>query len=416
MRVGVFHPGSQNSWQRAVAFQEAGTLAWYATSLYFPPDGMAMRFVRRFPDRSRQRFEQLLKRRSFAALDPQNMRRMGLLEPLEVALRRARFPALANRLDSIGNRHFGSLITRLAGREPVEVLWTHNGCALEAFRWAKAHGITCVLDQSVGHPRAMNAVLGAEHRRAPEFTAVTYQPYSDALIKRTDAEVALADCVVVGSHFAYETMIRNGCPRDKLRIIPYGYDETLFPDQPPVWAPVDGRPLELLFVGSIQARKGVAHLLEALRQVPPHVARLTLIGRLDVPPVTFSRYADRVRHIPQLPRSKIAAHMRAADVLVLPSLFEGGGIVLYEALAAGLAIIQSQACGDGVVADQSGIGANGIVLPEVSTAALVRAIQITAMDPNRLAGWQAASWRRRHTRSWAIYRARIRELMQELEP
>lgn len=416
MQVGVFHPGSQNSWQRAVAFQEAGTLAWYATSLHFRRDGLAMRFARQLPDRLRCRLEQSLSRRSCAELDPQYLRRMGFLEPLEVALRRARLRSLADRLDSTGNRRFGSLITRLAGREPVEALWTHNGCALEAFRWAKAHGITCVLDQSVGHPRAMNAVLAAEQRRAQEFTAVAYQPYSDAWIERTDAEVALADCVVVGSHFAYETMIRNGCPRDKLRIIPYGYDETLFPDQQPVRVPVDGRPLELLFVGSIQARKGVAHLLEAIRQVPPHVARLTMIGRLDVPSATFSRYADLVRHIPQLPRSKIAAHMRAADVLVLPSLFEGGGIVLYEALASGLAIIQSRACGDGVIADQKDVGANGIVLREVSAAVLVQAIQSAATDPNRLAQWQAASWRRRHTRSWAVYRARVRDLMRDLEP
>lgn len=416
MRVGVFHPGSQNSWQRAVAFQEAGTLAWYATSLHFPCDGLAMRLTRQLPDRLRHRLEHLLKRRSFAALDPHYLRRIGLLEPLEVALRRAGFRSLADRLDPIGNRHFGGLITRLASREPVGALWTHNGCALEAFRWGKARGITCVLDQSVGHPKAMNAVLEAEHRRAPEFTAAAYRPYSEAWIERTDAEVALADRVVVGSHFAHETMIRHGCSRDKLRIIPYGYDETLFPDQHPIRAPIGGRPLELLFVGSIQARKGVAPLFEAICQVPPHVARLTMIGRLDVPLATFNRYADRVRHIPQLPRAKIAAHMRAADVLVLPSLFEGGGIVLYEALAAGLAIIQSRACGDGVVADQSGFGANGIVLPEVSASELLHAIQAAAIDPNRLARWQAASWHRRHTRSWAVYRARIRELMRELEP
>jgi hypothetical protein len=37
MKVGVFHPGTQHSWQTALAFQEAGTLAWFATSIFYDP-------------------------------------------------------------------------------------------------------------------------------------------------------------------------------------------------------------------------------------------------------------------------------------------------------------------------------------------------------------------------------------------
>ena len=37
MRIGVFHPGTQHSWQTALAFQEAGMLGWYATSAFYDP-------------------------------------------------------------------------------------------------------------------------------------------------------------------------------------------------------------------------------------------------------------------------------------------------------------------------------------------------------------------------------------------
>lgn len=405
MRVGVFHPGTQNSWQRAVAFQEAGMLAWYATSLHFPADGAVLRWAARVPGAAGRRLRRLLARRSSELLEAQHLRRMGWLPPAAIAARRLGRADLARRLDALGDRRFGRSVTRLAAREPVDALWTHDGRALEAFRWAKPRGIACVLDQSIPHPRALNAVLRAERARDPEALR-HWTPASSAVIARADAEIALADRVVVGSQFAYHTMIVEGCPAKKLRLVPYGWDETLFPDAPPVRPPLQGRPLELLFVGTVCARKGVGPLLVAMALLPPGLARLTLLGRLELPESLLRR--PDVCHRPQVPRAEVPEYMRAADVLVLPSLFEGGGIVLYEALASGLAIVQSRHCGDGVQD-----GANGLVLDAVAPAAIAAAIHAAA-DPEWLARWQAASWARRESRSWAAYRRRLPAVLEGL--
>ena len=49
MRIDVFHPGTQNSWQRACAFQESGQLAWYATSVFYDPGRWPYRMERYLP-------------------------------------------------------------------------------------------------------------------------------------------------------------------------------------------------------------------------------------------------------------------------------------------------------------------------------------------------------------------------------
>jgi len=197
----------------------------------------------------------------------------------------------------------------------------------------------------------------------------------------------------------------NGCPPEKIQIVPYGYNENLFPDEPPPRAPLGGRPVNFLFVGTVEPRKGVAHLLEAFAQVPENEATLTVIGNPVVPGATLARFAGRVNQIGQLPRSEVIEHFRAADCFMFPSLFEGGGIVLYEAAAAGLGIVQSRFCGDGVRDGQ-----NGMILESVTPDVVLDAVRKIIADREMLARWQAASWDMRHERSWSVYRQAIREL------
>jgi len=402
MRVGVFHPGAQQSWQRAVAFQDAGQLAWFATSAYFHPESAPVRAAGHLPPAIREPARRRLLRRHFPLLDPAHVRRMGVTELAELGLRRLGADALAHPVNTWGNRRFGRQVVALMQREPVDVVWGFDTSALEVFRWAKPRGITCVLDQTIGHPAAMNAVMAAERARHPEFVRGHDRPFSNAWIARQNAEIALADLVLCGSAFCAETLREQGCDPAKLRVVPYGHDETRWPDAPPQRRPLDGRPLELLFAGTLGPRKGAAHLLQAIERLPPETARLTLVGHRNVPKRTLDRYRARVRHVPQVPPGELPGLFRSADLLVLPSLFEGSALVLNEALAAGLGIVQSHAAGDGARE-----GRTGTVLPEVSPEALATTIADLARSPDTVAAWQANAWADRHTRTWARYRARL---------
>jgi glycosyltransferase involved in cell wall biosynthesis len=192
-------------------------------------------------------------------------------------------------------------------------------------------------------------------------------------------------------------------------VINYGFDESLFPTRPPLRAPTGNRPVQCLFVGEVGPRKGLAYLLAAFLNIPADQARLTLVGGLAIPPATFKRYTDRVRHVPQVPRSEVARHFAEADCFVFPSLFEGSAIVLYEACGAGLGIIQTDRCGDGVRAGQ-----NGLVLREISVPALTEALAQLVANPTQCGRWQAASWAGRGERTWANYRRNAVQMMSSL--
>jgi glycosyltransferase involved in cell wall biosynthesis len=399
MRIGVFHPGTQHSWQTARAFQEAGTLAWYATSVFYDPAQWPHKLERYVPQKMSARLNREFRRRQNAFLSPANVRQFGFWEWSEIFLRRMQRPGLADYCNERGNRAFCKQTIRLIEREPVDVLWGFNTSSLEVFQWAKKRGILCVLDQTIGHPATQNQVMLEEQNRHPEFFIDSYRPFDQTAIDRQNEEIAAADLVVVGADSCARTLLDNGCPPEKIRVVPYGYDEPLFPAEPPERFNGGDRPLQFLFAGEVGPRKGIAYLLQAFANLPPDKAQLTLVGRMAIPTATFKKYAAHVRHVPQVPRSDVVRFFAEAECFVFPSLFEGSAIVLYEACGAGLGIVQAHTCGDGVRS-----GRNGHILEQITVPALIEILETVIRDTSLLQRWQQASWAIRKERTWADYR------------
>lgn len=401
-RVGVFHPGTQHSWQTALAFQEAGRLRWYATSVFYDAGRWPYRLEQCVPQPLSGVLHRNFTRRYHPELRVENIRQFGLWEWLESAAQRGHARRLATWANAVGNVRFCRSVIRLFEREPVDVLWGYNTSSLEVFRWAQPRGVRCILDQTIGHCIEMNAVMQAEQECDPEFFLQDYIPFSKADIARQNEELALADAVIVGSEFCAGTLVKNGCPVSKIHVVPYGYDENFFPKERPQRSLSKGRAVNFLFVGIIGPRKGIGHLLKAFAQIPSEKAGLTLVGSLDIPMATFRTYASRVNRILSLSRSEIVKHYENADCFIFPSLFEGGGIVLSEAIGAGLGIIQSSAATDVV---QEGV--NGLMLREVTGDRIKEAVLSVTDNHERLAAWQEASWHMRTEWTWRRYRERI---------
>jgi glycosyltransferase involved in cell wall biosynthesis len=405
-RVGVFHPGTQHSWQTARAFQEEDRLGWYATSVFYDARRWPYRAERLFPGRWGDVVGRELRRRHDPRLDPALVRQFGWWEWAETATRRLHMVRLTERLNVAGNVAFGKAVIGLAQREPVTALWGFDTSSLEVFRWARRNGILCVLDQTGPHAASEARILEAERHKHEDFFIDGHRPLDSRWLERQAEELELADLVIVGSRFTASTLVENGCAPDKIRVVPYGFDEGHFPEARPQRAPLAGRPVHFLFVGAISPDKGMGYLLPAVQELDPARAKLTLVGRLALPEATWRRYSEYVRHVPQVPRSEVARYFAEADCLVFPSLCDGGGIVLYEAVASALGILQSRYCGEGVERGQ-----NGRVLDPLSVSGIVDAMEEVSSDPGMLAAWQDASWQVRPERSWAAYRKNVRAVL-----
>jgi glycosyltransferase involved in cell wall biosynthesis len=404
MKVAVFHPGTQHSWQTAMALQDLGQLAWYATSIFYQPERWPYRLERLVP-----RLHGEFLRFSHPGLDPAMVRTSGMTEWLERIAARANLRRLAHHLDVLGNRRFTRSLARdIASPEPF-ALWGYNGSSLGAFETAKRVGRTCILDRTIGDFRYYNDRMAALEDRYGDWFLPTERRVSDEQIVRDQREFDLADCVLVGGPFAAQT-IRDRAGAGvaaKVRVLNYCYDEALFGKQPaPQPVPPKG-PVKFLFIGQVNPRKGIHHLLEAFARLPASEASLTVLGDLRIPSALFARFSDRVSYIPTVARAQVPAIMAEHHVLVFPSYFEGSALSLLEGLASGLALIQTPMSGMGVT------GETGLMISEPDSDALEAAMASVIADRGRLDHWRSAAQAEARKYSFANYRAAIGTMLEE---
>jgi len=122
--------------------------------------------------------------------------------------------------------------------------------------------------------------------------------------------------------------------------------------------------LRLLFVGNVVPRKRVLELSRAFAELPNERADLVLVGAEPEPAYAASVRAliaraqieKRVRWLGSLDAAGVAAQLSLADVLVLPSALEGYGMVLSEALWAGVPIIAARVGAAEALVDRTAAG------------------------------------------------------------
>ena len=411
MQVTVFHPGTQHSWQTALALQQLGRLESYRTSIFYQPDKFPYRLERMLPGPLARRAAAEFRRFSHPGLNPALVHTVGLAEWAERIAARAGLRGVAQTIDRFGNRQFVRHLAESIRSDKPFALWGFNGSSLSSFQLAKQARRTCILDRTNGDFRIYNAMMDDIAERYGDWFLPIERKVSDADIADDEREYHLADAILVGSPFAAET-IRQAVPdaavQAKLKLLNYCYDEALFGQMPPPVPAAKTAPVRFLFMGLAIPRKGFHHVLEAIARIPRSEAELSIVGDLKVPARMFAPYADRVTWIPPVARADVPAIMARHDVLVLPSYFEGAGIVLYEALAAGCALIQSDRCALAVTPG------TGLMLDRVDTDAVEAAMRAAITDRERLASWRNAARVEAQNYTFARYRDNIAALLAEL--
>lgn len=411
MKVAVFHPGTQHSWQTAYALQQLQLLEWYATSIFYKPDEWPYRAERLLPEPIAARLHSEFRRFSHSGLNPALVRTGGWEEWAERLAARAGLARLAARIDRWGNRRFVKRISADIRSERPFALWGFNGSSLSSFRLARQYARTCILDRTNGDFAAYNAMMSEIQAAYGEWFVEIQRAVPERTIADDRREYELADAILVGSEFAARTIrdsVADPNVHAKLRVLNYCYDEALFAALPPPRPVPKDRPVRFLFMGLVIPRKGIHHLLEAIARIPASAAELTIVGNMQIPGEVFARYADRVTYRPTVARADVPAIMAAHDVLVLPSYFEGAGIVLYEGLAAGCALIQSDRCAMAVTPE------TGLLLEQLDSDALHAAMMTAIEDRDRLNGWRAAAQPEARNYSLARYCANIADLLKDL--
>ena len=171
----------------------------------------------------------------------------------------------------------------------------------------------------------------------------------------------------------------SACGYPVERIVPFMH---VVDSRPAQHMPVRCDHKEILYVGQLIARKRVDLLLRAFSQLAMPSARLRIIGN-GAEKHSLEQFAgqlgiaERMNFSQGMPNAEIGAAMAAADVLVLPSRFDGWGAGVNEALMVGTPVICSNRCGASDVIEN---GRNGYVFEAGNAGALLERLRSVCED------------------------------------
>lgn len=246
---------------------------------------------------------------------------------------------------------------------------------------------------------------------------------------RGDAEqdiIRSADrCFVSCQEEADELRHWYGASNPSIRIVAPGVDHAVFSPGSRAGARAAlgwGDDPVVLFVGRIQALKGLDLAIRALARVTAHRARLVVVGGPSgsggpaetealLALAVSERVSDRIQWLPPRPHVELSTIYRAADVVVIPSRSESFGLVALEAAA----------CGRPVVASAVG-GLRSIVADEVTGRSVsgrdplewARALDRVLLDPELGRKWGRFAAEKARGYTWRNAAGRVRRELDEL--
>lgn len=217
-----------------------------------------------------------------------------------------------------------------------------TGNVLHGLKIAKQHGSTTLIENPMTHPRFWAAEVLRECRTfgIDPRDCDTVLPLS--LIKRAEREYQMCDKIIVLSSAARRTFEKEG--HCNVEVVWPGIDSEFF-------RPASGRFRDDIFrvcyAGRIELGKGVLYLLEAWKKLNLANAELVLVGELR-PELDSAvrRYSlSNIRYTGFLSREKLIEEYHASSLFAFPSLHEGFGLVMLEAMAAGLPVVGTRSSG-----------------------------------------------------------------------
>ena len=389
LRVIVSHPARQaNIYYRPRAAEQMGASVVFLTGLYYRPERLPYSMIRYLPRQKRERIEYELEKRRLEGLSPENV--ISLLGPaLEVTL-----------------RPLGKV---------QEWFAIHD--------WLASRWIQGQKDPAPGSPMLLHCFQGACLRtlqaarrknllRLFEVTSPPLPPvegapgYGAAEKASLATELREAEFVLVQSEYSAQSVIALGVSPGQIIRCHLGVDTSYYR---PRHAERKPGPLRVLFLGGTSIRKGVHHILQVWKELGLEGAELLIAGNRTSGLSSLPEGLPNCRIIGRIPDGEYLRTLQDADILVHPSLAEGGCNVVYEALACGTPCIVSSNATSAVRT-----GKEGIVFPVGNLQALKGALRLLCREPELRLQMSEAARKRAESLRWERYLVNLGVIYEQL--
>ena len=382
-KIIVAHPGKQHSYRLASALKKREYLFKYITTVYNKESSLLMNICKLIL--KNDTLNRLRNRKNNDLLDNdviQFSELYGLVLLLILRIDSGKY--FFNFLNDHLAKQFAKKVANYAIKNNVDAVICYDGsfCALTCFNILKekAPHILRIIDHAHPPRNFLHEVYKNLEKISGEFV-LTYDTCdylsSTKRLHLDAAEIQSAQKHIIASDFSMQALHYNNVSSSDIFKVPYGVNHHVF-NQIKSNHKINKK-INILFIGEINQRKGIKQILDAAKILSNKNFEFNLIGiGMNNHSELYQPYKKHVNFLGLVSFETLLSQLKTSDVFIFPSLGEGFGLVLLEALSSGLPIICSKNCaGPDLIQD----GKNGFLIDAGDTNALVE--KLLWFDLNR---------------------------------
>ena len=399
-KIIVAHPGRQHSFRIAEALERHGLLYKYITTVYDSSNSIWMKLIKFFLKGNN--YERANNRKMNCIDDSkviQFCELYGLIVLLIYRLNNGR--RIARWFNKLVSISFQKKLLKYIIKNNIGVVISYdaNSEVLFDILKLKAPNVIRIMDNAAPNRHYLHDIYSKYNRSAGEFL-ITYKKYdylfNNEVALKYKREIIKANLHIVASSFSKNALIYDGIDPQNIIIAQYGINLSLFKN-------INNKSfnkIKILYVGEINQRKGIQEILNTAIELKNdhYIIEFHLVGGgVDNYPEIFKKFKNYVIFHGSLYFEKLLNIYNECNIFVFPSLGDGYGLVILEALAAGLPVIASRNCGGPDIIQD---GYNGFLIDAGSTKQLKEKIlwcynhkeELPRMSGNAMQSVSNMSW------------------------
>lgn len=323
-------------------------------------------------------------------------------------------PMVKNRLC----KKFGQNVANKLINENAKTIIMYDTLAYDCFQVLnrKKSSIVKILDMASISALEINKIITNEFSVENKFKD-SIKPlqklYSLKNCRKYQQEINLADHILVASNYSKNTLINNGIDEKKIHYLPLGVDVKHFQNCSKIKKEkLSNEKLNFLFVGRVQSVKGIYYLLESFKRLYSKNVKLLVVGQIMCDKKQLSQYSFNVDFLGPKRKDEMVQIYNNADIYVLPSLFEGFSLSLFEALASGLPVIASKySIAPDVITEYK----EGFIIDPKNIDAITQKIEWFDENRNKLSQMSENSKKLANFFSWEKYEENLLKVIENID-
>lgn len=382
MKVIVAHPGKQHSYKTAEALYKSDMLFQYMTTVYDKRNWKILITKFLFP----KSVVNKIKLRKSTIL-PDNLVTLKCTFLGLFLLFFYKLPINRKYRDFLFryvHDQFGRYIAQYAIKNGVDAVIMYDTTCNECFKILKqcAPQIKRIQDVSIANRAFMKANYEKDIENIGDFRLKEEQInlWDPVIQKRNLEELELTEYFIVASNMSKRSLIYSKINENRIYVVPYGVDFDKFPYKGET---TQSTKLHLIYVGQISFRKGLHHLLKLISTRFKDTCRLTIVGFYNTSNTIYQEYKDKenIKFVGFVDHKDLVDYYHSSDLFVFPTLGEGFGLVILEAMSSGLPCLVSDLAGGDDAIDE---GRNGFVFRAGDDADFAYKLQWFVNNRNKL--------------------------------